>query len=223
MNKTTVRVITLVVGLLIGGTARAQSTSPTDRPGVDLGIRVGYAIPVGNISGAAGDGMNDNFWGAIPFVLEAAYRIDGAVSVGALFQYAILQLKENTTTGCENGVTCSGSVVRLGVQGAYHFVTRPTFSPWVGVGTGYEWMNINLSQGAASVSSTARGFEFLTLHAGAEFRRSPHLSIGPFVSFSIARYETETFETGGTSTSTDIADTAVHGWLQIGFRGVFSL
>jgi Outer membrane protein beta-barrel domain len=193
MKPTVCPAITLVVGLLLSGVSHAQTAGTANRPGLDLGIRFGYAIPFGNISGAPGDGMNDNFWGATPFVLEADYRVNGAVSVGGLFQYGILQIKENANTGCEDGLSCSGSVVRLGIQGIYHILVPSRFIPWVGLGAGYEWMNIHISQGGASASSGAHGFELLTLQAGGDFRLSPHLSIGPYASFTIARYGTETF------------------------------
>jgi hypothetical protein len=225
MTRAIGSLVLLSVWLTRLGVAGAETGPSTDRPGVDLGIRLGYAIPIGNISGAPGDGMNDNFWGAIPFVLEAAYRINDAISVGGLFQDALLQLKDNATTGCGNGLSCSGSVLRLGVQGTYHISSlgHSTFIPWVGVGTGYEWLRLHLSQGGTSVSSAARGVEFLTIHVGADFRQSPELSLGPFVSLSIGQYETETFETNSNSTSVTIANTALHGWIQLGVRGLFNL
>jgi outer membrane protein W len=225
MNKrAAVLAVGFVIGTLICGAAQAQTAPPANRLGVDVGIRLGYAIPAGNISGTAGDGMNDNFWGAVPLILESAYHVTEGVSVGVLFQYAVLQLKDNSVTGCDsNGLTCSGAVTRVGVQAMYHLFPRPGFVPWVGVGTGYEWLNVDLSQNGGSVSSTARGFEFLTLHAGVDFRETATLSIGPFASFSLGRYQTETFDAGGTSTPMEITDQALHGWLQIGARGTLGI
>ena len=213
-----------------GSTAHAQTTpvatrhrgmnSVVERPGFDFGLRLGYAVPFGDM--VQNNGLNDNFSGAIPFVLEAGYRFTPNITAGALFQYAFTQVKDNPNTGCGGGVSCSGSVVRLGLEGIYNMRTGDSVDPWVGLGIGYEWMNIDLSTPGGTTNAEMNGIEFLTVQGGGDFRLTPQLGLGPFLSFSIARYGSASFTQGGFTTSPNI-QTAVHEWLQLGVRGTFSI
>jgi hypothetical protein len=85
-------------------------------------------------------------------------------------------------------------------------------------------MNVDLSGPGDSGSLGAHGFEFLNLQAGGDDYLAPRFALGPFISLSFGRYETAT--SSGiplVPSSADIANTAVHEWLQIGVRGVFNL
>jgi opacity protein-like surface antigen len=199
----------------------SQTQSPLDQPGLDLGVRLGYALPFGNTGGE--QKLSDGFSGVIPLVLEAGYRINANFTVGALFQYGLAQVKENANTNCGGAVSCSGSVVRLGVEALYNFNLDMPLTPWAGIGTGYEWLSLSQSAGGQSASSGTRGFEFVTLHAGGDYRVTPQFALGPFLSFSIARYSTASIEGGGMSMSGDITDKKMHEWLQIGVRGRFGI
>jgi opacity protein-like surface antigen len=200
----------------------ATPPSPFERPGLDLGLRLGYALPFGKTDG--NDNLGDGLSGAVPIVLEAGYRLNANFTVGALFQYGIAQVKENMTTNCGGAISCSGSVIRLGVEGIYNFNLDTPLTPWVGLGTGYEWMSISLSSGGQSGSASARGFEFVTLHAGGDYRLMPQLALGPFVSFSLAQYSSATAEAPGFPSMTmDLTDKKMHEWLQIGVRGKFGI
>jgi opacity protein-like surface antigen len=216
----------VLVCVMAVGRADAQQPAVPDRPGFDLGVRAGYAIPFGKATGSATANLNDTL-NAIPLVLEAGYRFNSAFTAGVLFQYAIGQWKENSTTGCgSNGLSCSASVVRLGAEAIYHFAPG-RFAPWGGLGFGYEWLNTDLSMGSDSLKGTVRGFELLTLQAGGDFRLAPQFVLGPFLSFSIGRYEAFSLDAtpgvGVTSGSGDITNTAIHEWLQFGVRGTFNL
>ena len=193
-----------------------------DKPGFDFGVRLGYALPFGNTAGT--DKLSDGITGAVPVVLEAGYRLNASFTVGALFQYGLAQVKENATTSCGGAVSCSGSVIRLGIEGIYNFNLDTALTPWVGLSTGYEWFGISLESAGQKGSVDTKGFEFATLHAGADYRTSPQLSFGPFLSFSLAQYSTASAEVPGlASVSMDVTDKKIHEWLQIGVRGRFGI
>jgi hypothetical protein len=202
-----------------------QSGAPAsvlDKPGFDFGLRLGYALPMGDES--SGSKLSDGLSGAIPIVLEAGYRINGNITVGALFQYGFAQVKDNMSTGCGGAVSCSGSVMRLGIEGIYNFNLDAVLTPWVGIGTGYEWLGVSLSSGGQSGSASERGFEFLTVHVGGDYKLSPQVALGPFLSFSLGEYSTVSASAPGlASTSMDISNKAMHEWLQIGVRGKFGI
>ena len=85
----------------------ASAASVFDQPGFDFGVRLGYALPFGGLDGD--DDVSEGVSGAVPVVLEAGYRLNSNFTIGALFQYGIMQVKENDTTGCNTpGVGCSG-------------------------------------------------------------------------------------------------------------------
>ncbi len=216
-------VLTATVLLTLTGARRAAAEAgPPDSPGVALGLRVGYAVPFGDVSGD-GASLSSTFSGAVPLVFEAGYRFDRRFTVGPYFQYAVAQVKDGAAAVCGNGVDCSGSVIRLGLEGLYHLDLGSAFIPWVGLGVGYEWMNFDFSAGPVSGSASGNGWEFLTLQLGGDIYVAPQFAIGPFVSFSIARYGNASLHSGNTTTSSDVAHPAVHEWLQFGARVSFDL
>ena len=107
MKPLTTAILTLLVALTMSRGVAAQPPPVAGRPGFDLGLRLGYAIPFGDIDGDTGDGLASAFSGAIPIVFEAGYRFNPAFTLGAIFQYAFAQLK-SSTNGCPPGESCSG-------------------------------------------------------------------------------------------------------------------
>lgn len=118
----------------------------------------------------------------------------------------------------QTGVSCSAADVRLGLNVHYHFSPGESFDPWVGVGAGYEWLVLDESAGAISVSETARGFEFANFQLGGDFSVAPSFGIGPFFAFTLAEYS----HLGGTIEA-DLATKSIHGWVMGGVRGVFDI
>jgi outer membrane protein W len=220
MTKPLVLTTTMLLMLAAARHAAAQ-VGPPDKSGVDLAVRVGYAVPFGDAE--SGTSLSGTFSGAVPFVLEAGYRFDRHFTLGPYFQYAIAQVKQTATGLCGNGLDCSGSIIRAGLEALYHLDVGSAFIPWFGLGVGYEWMNMDVSAGSVSGSGSASGWEFLTLQLGGDIYIAPQFAIGPFVSFSIARYGTASATFGNTTTSGDISNPAVHEWLQFGARVSFSL
>ncbi len=197
--------------------ARAEHRERTDHPGVDLAVRVGYAIPFGDVDGDRGS-LSGRVSGAVPFIIEAGYRFDRHFTLGPYFQYAIAQIEENANTGCTNNTNCSGWVVRAGLEGLYHLDLKSVIAPWVGLGFGYEWTNYTGNVGNVGVSASANGWEFINLQAGGDFRLGQTTTLGPFISFAVARYGNEAGALGGLTSSSDVANPSVHEWLQIGAR-----
>ncbi|HVT10485.1 MAG TPA: outer membrane beta-barrel protein [Polyangia bacterium] len=222
MTKPLMFTATMLLVLAAARPSLAQA-GPPDTPGVDVAVRVGYAVPFGDIDGDSGDSLSGTFSGAVPFVVEAGYRFDRHFTLGPYFQYAFAQVKDGSGTVCGNGVDCSGSIIRLGLQALYHLDLGSTFVPWFGLGVGYEWMNVDASSGNLSASASAHGWEFLTLELGGDIYVAPQFAVGPFISYSIARYGSGSTTLGNTTTSSDISNPAVHEWLQFGARFSFSL
>lgn len=227
MKTTPSLIATLVTLALLAGARPAAAEQAPDR-GPELALRLGYTVPFGDAE--RDTAVDSSVSGAIPLLLEAGFRFNPNVFVGGYFQYALAQVKGGAVDCDANGNSCSGSQLRLGVEGIYRFTPDAVFAPWLGLGLGYEWLKAELSTtalGGISGDHTYSGIELVNLQAGGDYRAGRALVIGPFVSLSVARFSSESgsFRIGGGTGSSDgdITDTAVHTWLSLGVRGAFTL
>jgi hypothetical protein len=213
----------VVLGCLAGALLPAASAvaAPPPYRGPEAGVRLGIAIPTGSIQ--SGSNLDSYAGSALPVVLEAGYRIDPSLFVGGRFQYAFPQLKAPVGS-CNNAVSCSGSVMQLGVEGVYRFLANRGFAPWAGLGLGYEWASADYDRANGGTGATYRGWQGL-VQAGGDGRVSSELVLGPYAEVAFGRYDTSDGRThlGNTTTDTtaDIMSTAVHTWISFGIRGAF--
>jgi hypothetical protein len=210
--------------VLSGNTARADAT-PT---GIEVGLRSGYAIPMGDAAGGSpSTSLSNVFSGVIPIWVDAGYRFNPNMMVGAFFQYGIAMLNTgsgSTLQGCgQNGVSCSGSDMMFGAQFHYHLMPDQTIDPWAGVGIGYEIATANLSSGNVSGSQSLSGFQFFNLQIGGDYKVMPNLGIGPFVMFSLGSYGNCNTSVGGQSQSCPNYQSGTHEWLTFGIRGAYDI
>ncbi len=202
--------------------APAPSGAVGPRGAIELGLRIGYGYPVGNegaVPGSNNTSLHDDISGLIPIWIDAGFRPNPNVYLGVFFQYAFAFVNNDQNPDCaQSGVSCSAKDLRLGLDAHYHFSPGESLDPWVGVGAGYEWLVLDESAGAVSVSETASGFEFVNLQIGGDFAVAPNVGIGPFFAFTLAEYS----HLGG-AIDTDLATKSIHGWMMGGVRGVFDL
>ena len=128
----------------------------------------------------------------------------------------------NTDAGPESrcaapGLSCSTSDIRAGFAIHRYLSPHGTFDPWLGVGVGLDIARFSAT-GVTSVSVTDWGIEFLNLELGGDWNITREFAIGPFVSFSLDKYESisTSFGEGGA-----VAETAFHEWLLLGVRAVY--
>ena len=228
--------------LSVGSIARAQEGS-TD--GFAFGLRLGYALPMGTegriaVQGTTATGSNslsDDFKGMIPIIIDAGYRINPSIYVGAFFQYGFMSINTDNSSNysCTTGIDCSAHDIQIGANLHYHILPAASFDPWVGIGVGYEWVGLS-AKGTVSVLGTSfsvdesirvHGFQFLNLQAGGDFRATPDFGVGPFISLSLGQYSSysTTVNVANTTTTTsgDMTDKGLHEWLTIGVRGQYNL
>jgi hypothetical protein len=115
----------------------------------------------------------------------------------------------------------------LGLEAQYHFLPDRSVDPWLGLGAGYEYLSQNLTfvsddpqdSFETTFHGTYRGPEFVNLQAGLDLKPADALAIGPFVSFSIGEFTSQTLEGSGAS----VGLRARHEWLTIGIKGTLGL
>jgi hypothetical protein len=199
--KKTLAVTVTALAVAIASPARA------DDSGLVLGIRASYAFPRGEVVTAAP--LGDSVAGAVPLWFDLGYRFTKSIQVGGYFQYAGA-FGLSRVASCPATGNCSSTSYRFGVEGIYTLMPDAGFGPWAGVGVGYELLGTN-TEGA---DRTVRGFEFLNLQLGFDWRATKSFSIGPFASWSVGRFGTSS--SGGVATA--FTDTSTHGWLQAGLK-----
>jgi hypothetical protein len=172
----------------VSASARAEKQKSTT--GIELGLRAGYAIPLGSVaagaaSASANANLSDLFSGQIPFWFDAGYRIPN-LYVGAFFQFGYLILANNLGCG-QPVVTCRGGDLVFGANAHYHFRPGGPFDPWIGIGFGFEWANEDESLGNIADRGQLDGWQFVSFQLGADWAGTNY-GTGPFVAFSVGQY-----------------------------------
>jgi len=230
----------LMAALVTTGSAARADTTPT---GIEVGLRTGYALPFGNVTGNQGvygpgytpapsTSLSDIFNGVLPIWVDAGYRLNPSLFIGAYFQYGIAFINTSKASGPQqggcnaSGVSCTGSDMMFGLQAHYHLMPDAAFDPWAGLGIGYEIANVSVSSGGVSGNVSTSGFQFFNVQAGGDYKATPNLGIGPFVMFSLGQYSNcsygGAYSSLGNGTCT-ISQTALHEWLTLGVRGVYDI
>jgi hypothetical protein len=237
MRKLAVAAVSSFV-LLLPHAAQAQTESGVDpflKPapaterdsGFTLAARFGLGLPMVNAladtSGTATP-LGDVYNGQLPIWLDAGYRFASNWFVGAYLQLGIGIVNKDKLTACaQSGNSCKGSDVRLGIEGTYSFSAGRSFNPWIGLGTGYEWANLQSESPTGNGELTFKGWEYFNLQLGGDFTISRVFSLGPYVAFSLAQYQSLSLSGGVFTFSPEIANKKTHAWLQFGVKGTFNL
>ena len=224
----------LVAGALLANTVFAvepkmPATGPgastqSDFHGIEFGVRVGYGIPLGT----AGDNasLSDQIKGMIPFWADIGYRFDPNWYLGGFFQFGLGFVPSAASQPggvCVTGVSCSVNDLRFGLNVHYHFLPAEILDPWLGVGAGYEILNLSASATGVSASGSNRGFEFGNVQLGLDFKISPAFGVGPFATFTIAQFSDTSVSVNGQDVPFSYTNKAIHEWLIFGVRGVFDI
>ncbi len=191
--------------------ARVESSDFVAR-GLSLGVRSGWAFPVGSI--ASGAALSDAATGTIPIWVDAGFKFNPHVYVGGYFQYGFV-----LPSNCPSGASCSGSDMRFGADLLYHVTPQGNLESYVGVGVGYEILSLSVS----SVTATASGFEFGNVQLGFDYRASPNFAFGPFAVMTFSEFASNSVSGGSASGSGSIQDKTLHEWVVLGLRGVFEI
>ena len=225
MRSRTARVAALVVVAALAPTARAADPAPhhsgTPEPAVAFtaAARVSAAFPMGSVLADPATGpllISELVALSIPVQVDVGLTLHRRWFVGAYVQYAwsFMQVGQ-----CDVGEACSVTGLRVGIEGTYAF--RDHGGPWVGLGTGFEWMFTSISAATFTREVDVSGWEFANFQAGWDVEVSPRWKVGPWLSLSVGEFSRATLSGGGTTIEQTISNTAVHGWLQIGVKGTF--
>lgn len=215
----------------------AEPLEPPERAGhFRLGLRTGYGLPLGryaavrNFAGFRDDDVNqlsDDTYGVIPLWLDAGYWLTSQLYLGAYFAFGIVLPRVAASSdplggGCPEDFDCSATGVRAGIQAEYALGPYGGTRPWLGLGLGYEWVSTSIRGRTLDLQleSLHHGPELLQASGGADFALSPSFALGPFVTLSALRYTSCTLDFGGEQ-ACELEETAWHGWILLGVRGLW--
>jgi hypothetical protein len=194
----------------------------------EAAARAAVGIPIGNATGETnlapnGTSLSDLVSWSVPLELELGARI-GPAFVGGYVSYAF----GKAGSALEGGTSRSASNVRLGFEVLWHLAPDRPVDPWVGLGVGYEWLNLSIGGTGGAITGSVRGFEWVNLQLGIDFLLGRNFRLGPFVRSRVGQYDTGSLglinNQGGQASSTgDIASKAVHTWIDVGLRFAFLL
>lgn len=185
--------------------------------GVYLGGRLGVGIPGGEIEKDAK--LGDFVSWTVPVQLEAGFGGE-RFSAGGYLRIAPGKLDSAVADGCDAlGASCSVFDLAIGAQLDFRFAPGNA-GPWVGGFAGYEVLRYDFAIGGSEASVSAKGWE-LGAQGGIDFAWGV-LRMGPYGSIGLGQFTKSTVESGGASASQEIADKAIHTWIQLGMRGAFA-
>ncbi len=215
--KTIVRAVAVAMALASAPDAMAQ---------VALDLKVGYALPVGDVWVASpwnpAWSMTSVWTGAVPVEVAARYRFTPNISVGPYFQWGPAF---TTSTGFDSISGSSGTTMRLGLELVYGITPDAGMNPWVSYGTGWEWTRYSGTKSGQSAAVTVDGWEYLNVQAGLDFNVAKAFAAGPYVGFSAGTYSS--IVASGASTgwggSVELSARSFHGWFQFGVKGTLNL
>ncbi len=195
----------LLAAVLAAVLPGAAAASPT------LALRLGVEGSSG--SATKGTSMSQVAAAEYPLQLDGSWRFGPHFSMGVYYSFAIGQLSQAIADRCTAlGASCSMWSMRAGIRGEYAFVeTSQRVVPWLGVGSGWEWIHESLSHPSEPGSQTISGWETLSLEGGADLKVAPKLWLGPYLGYRFGEY--------GRLNGSAIANQAFHSWLGVGLRG----
>jgi|GEM_PF-6275390 len=175
-----------------------------------LSARGGYLMPGGRTDDSPEPFyLYEVYKGLFAAIIEPTVRLGSHLEVGPWVQLAHAQMRIR----CSADGVCSGSNLRFGLQGNYHWKPEGPFNPWAGVALGYEKAAFSL--GGADV--TYSGPE-ATLQAGFDRHFGGNFWAGLFVSATGGRYSTLDVDLSTGSGSESLRERTLHLWVGFGFR-----
>jgi hypothetical protein len=179
---------------------------------VFVGARLGYALPWGDFMKSWP--VTDTVRSQVPIQLDLGLGLGKTLAVGAYASYGFAQPSKGWRADCDAAnSTCSAGALRIGAQLSLHAANTGSAGLWGGVAFGYEELR-------AKDSIPELGFKGYdaTLEGGLDLPVSFGLRLGPYVSASAGQ-----FTRVQSASEADISTRELHGWIQLGLRGLFTL
>jgi hypothetical protein len=185
-------------------------------PGVQGGYRAGWGIPTGHLH--AEERFTDVLTGMLFLWGDGGYRFIPQLTLGFYLSAGYV------FPDCAQDVSCTIFDFRGGLQAQWRFLPFADFTPWVGIGAGWELFLISGSTPLRDVSYTYHGPELLLLQGGVDvWAPTARGHAGIFVAYSMGRFISKSVSLDPEPDPPPDFDpeTDTHNWIFIGGRGTF--
>jgi hypothetical protein len=212
------RVITLPAAVALS-LAGSRAFAQNDPGRFELAASTGYAAPFGEAE--KGSRVGDTAFGAVPFALDAAYRVTPLVGVAAHARYGVA-----IPTLCQSASDCEGSLgndMLLLLSARFYGPPVWRLAPLLDLGVGYEWLTTQLVDAAATSSRSYGGPVVVAVQVMAPIRLGARLTLGPTLGAWLGTFTSYRLQTNAQSPAGDVPWRAVHAWISPGVRFGFSL
>jgi hypothetical protein len=150
---------------------------------------------------------------------EGGARVTPHLGIGLYLDLGIGDPAGEAQAACSAaGTNCTASTGRFGVLLRHTFQPYASSTPWLAIGTGYEWADISADTydyGSESILNY-HGWEMLRLMAGVDLRTSPVFGVGLYGGWSFGRYTHADYHDGLGDLS--IPSQATHWTIEAGLR-----
>jgi hypothetical protein len=152
--------------------------------GLQLGARIGYALPAGALSddSALNTSMSHLETASVPIGIDAGSRLSPRVYLGGTVAWGP-GFAPNTPGTCPASVSCFRQDAQLRAEVRYYFAPERKVAWWGSLGAGWELAAFSQSAQGSGVTSTLTG-PLGDLEVGFDARRGAR-AIGPYVGLSL--------------------------------------
>jgi hypothetical protein len=206
----------LVALSLLASSAAAEEPRPRQ---LDLAASTGYAAPFGEAE--RGSRVSDTAFGAVPFAIDAGYRLTRYVGIAVRARYSV-----TIPTLCQSASDCEaslGSDTALNLSARLYLPRIGSVAPLADVGLGYEWLTTRLVDAGATSTRSYGGPVLLALQAAAPVSLGERWTLGPALDVWLGTFTRYDLETNARSPAGNVPVRAVHAWLSLGIRLGLSL
>jgi hypothetical protein len=188
----------------------APGRAPRASTGFQMALGVEGVGPFGRVT-RGGPTVRDAVGGLGGFVLELGGKPHGGLFLGGTLRGAFGGGGRTFAATCNSpGVECINMRVQLGVVARFHGTPWAARSPWLALEGGVEAAGPTAYQQGTSTELADASFvgPYAGLSAGLDFRLSPELGLGPYLSVTLGNYS----RLEGSLSGPDGGSTT-HGWI----------
>lgn len=199
----------------------ADATDPlAEQTGFQMAMRVGLALPSGNVD--TGAPMSDSFGTQTGVLFELGGKPTPHLFIGAIFGGAAGGVGPAIQMICTNfDASCSSTTGLFGVEFQYHLQPGAQINPWIGYAAALEFASIDVvAPDGTKGSLTLNGHEWVNVMAGLDLRLNHYVGLGGYVDLGIGTYTSIDDSTDGTTMQIPDANQDTHMWLALGVRAV---
>jgi hypothetical protein len=207
-----VALLACAFALSLPGSARAQRPDDERALTFILDLSSGYAAPLGSPDNGAPDTVRDVLRGLVPVQLEAGVMLASHWRVVA---YGAVGLLVRSNSCRDQTVVCGGSSTQAGGKVAYSGRGPGGWDVLVGLGAGWQRLNLSITTATNTTESTANGVEGL-LELAALYPVASSFALGPFVGASLVSASGWSSVINGQSSQQSVSH--VYGWFSFGLK-----